>query len=173
MARFKRKSKKSRKAKRSAAKAARVRTVTRKVYVKAKRAKRKFKRVASERMNTKDIVMSVAGAGVGGIGGAFVLSKIPASVPTVASNAGVAALGGLLAAVGVKKRNRLIMGLGLGASAVGVRGLIANFVPTMAGYDDTPALAYSAPAMGTPFAGCMAAPFAGEMAAPFDGDDSV
>lgn len=171
MAKFK-KTRKSRKAKRSAAKAAKVRTVTRKVYVKAKRAKRKFKRVASQKMGAKDIVLSVAGAGVGGIGGAFVLSKIPAAVPAVASNGALAALGGLAAAFGVKKRNKMIMGAGLGAAAVGVRGLIANFVPTLAGYDDTPAIAYTAPALAAPFAGeTMAAPYAGCMAAPFDGDE--
>ena len=60
MARFKRKSKKSRKAKRSAAKAARVRTVTRKVYVKAKRAKRKFKRVARYRSHSAGIALGYA-----------------------------------------------------------------------------------------------------------------
>lgn len=171
MARFK-KTRKARKAKRSAAKAARVRTVTRKVYVKAKRAKRKFKRVASQKMSAKDIVLSVAGAGVGGIGGAFVLSKIPAAVPAAASNGALAVLGGLAAGVGVKKRNKILMGAGLGAAAVGVRGLIANFVPTLAGYDDTPAIAYRAPVqLAAPFAGEMAAPFAGCMAAPFDGDE--
>ena len=156
---------KKRSKKRGGKKAARkvsVKTVTKRVYVKAKKAKRKFRRVASERMGTKDIVLSVAGAGVGGIGGAFILTKIPAAVPPVAANGALAALGGVAAGMGVKKKNRLLMGLGLGAAAVGVRGLIANFVPTLAGYDETPVY------LPTP---TMAAPFAGEcMAAPFDGD---
>lgn len=156
--------------KKNARKASKVKTVTKRVYIKAKKAKRKFRRVAGERMGTKDIILSVAGAGVGGIGGAFVLSKIPAAVPPVAANGALAALGGVAAGVGVKKKNRLVMGLGLGAAAVGVRGLIANFVPTLAGYDDTPVY-LPASTMAAPFAGELAAPFAGEcMAAPFDGD---
>ena len=98
------------------------------------------------------------------------MSKVPAAVPPVAANGALAALGGVAAGMGVKKRNRLLMGLGLGAAAVGVRGLIANFVPTLAGYDDTPVY-LPAPQMSAPFAGELAAPFAGEcMAAPFDGD---
>ena len=169
MARIIKKRSKKRGGKKATRKAT-VKTVTKRVYVKAKKAKRKFRRVASERMGTKDIVLSVAGAGVGGIGGAFILTKIPAAVPPVAANGALAALGGVAAGMGVKKKNRLLMGLGLGVAAVGVRGLIANFVPTLAGYDDTPVY-LPATQMAAPFAGELAAPFAGEcMAAPFDGD---
>mgnify|MGYP006992141643 CR=1 FL=1 len=99
---------KKRSKKRGGKKAARkvsVKTVTKSVYEKAKKAKRKFRRVASERMGTKDIVLSVAGAGVGGIGGAFILTKIPAAVPPVAANGALAALGGVAAGMGVKKKN--------------------------------------------------------------------
>ena len=146
-------------------------TKTRVVKVKAKRGVRKFRRAASSPVSFKDAAFAVAGAGAGGIGGAFVVSKIPATIPTAASNGIVAALGAVVAAFGMKKRNRVIMGAGLGMGAVGVRGLVASAVPTMAGYNDVPTYI---PQLSAPFAGCMGAPIAapgGEvMAAPFDGD---
>ena len=146
-------------------------TKTRVVKVKAKRAGRKFRRASSSPVSFKDAAFAVAGAGAGGIGGAFVVSKIPATVPTAASNGIVAALGAVVAAFGMKKRNRVIMGAGLGMGAVGVRGLVASAVPTMAGYDSLPTYV---PQLAAPFDGCMGAPIAapgGEiMAAPFDGD---
>ena len=154
---------------------AKTRTVTKtkikRVYVKAKRAARRVRRAATQPVTKKDIVLAVAGAGVGSIGGAIVLSKLPASLPPMATNGGVAALGGVLTAVGLKKKNKLLMGAGLGMGAVGFRGLVANVVPIMAGYDALPV--YScAPALAAPLAAPFAAPFAGaeEMAAPFDGD---
>ena len=141
-------------------------TKTRVVKVKAKRAGRKFRRAASS-----PVSFAVAGAGAGGIGGAFVVSKIPATIPTAASNGIVAALGAVVAAFGMKKRNRVIMGAGLGMGAVGVRGLVASAVPTMAGYNDVPTYI---PQLSAPFAGCLGAPIAatgGEvLAAPFDGE---
>lgn len=146
-------------------------TKTRVVKVKAKRAGRKFRRAASSPVSIKDAAFAVAGAGAGGIGGAFVVSKIPATVPVAASNGIVAALGAVVAAFGMKKRNRVIMGVGLGMGAVGVRGLVASAVPNMAGYDSLPAYV---PQLAAPFDGCLAAPIAapGEvMAAPFDGDN--
>ena len=146
-------------------------TKTRVVKVKAKRGVRKFRRAASSPVSFKDAAFAVAGAGAGGIGGAFVVSKIPATIPTAASNGIVAALGAVVAAFGMKKHNRVIMGAGLGMGAVGVRGLVASAVPTMAGYNDVPTYI---PQLSAPFAGCMGAPIAapgGEvMAAPFDGD---
>ena len=113
-----------------------------------------------------------AGAGVGAVGGSFVITKIPATVPAAATNAGVAVLGAAVALFGMKKRNKALMGAGLGMGAVGVRGLVANVVPTMAGYDSLPAYTYT-PALAAPLAAPFAAPFAGseEMAAPFDGDN--
>lgn len=146
-------------------------TKTRVVKVKAKRGARNFKRAASDRVSFKDAAFAVAGAGVGGIGGAFVVSKIPDAIPVPATNGIVAALGAVVAAFGMKKRNKMIMGAGLGMGAVGVRGLVASAVPTMAGYDSTPAYV---PQLAAPFAGTLGAPIAmdGEcMAAPFDGDD--
>lgn len=147
-------------------------TKTRVIKVKAKKAGRKFRRAASQPMSFKDAAFAVAGAGAGGIGGAFVVSKIPATIPTAASNGIVAALGAVVAAFGMKKRNRVIMGAGLGMGAVGVRGLVASAVPTMAGYDSAPVYV---PQLAAPFAGCLGAPIgtpAGEsLAAPFDGDN--
>lgn len=147
-------------------------TVTKKVYVKAKKAGRKFKKAAGQRVNFKDAAFAVAGAGVGAVGGSFVITKIPETVPAAATNAGVAVLGAAVALFGMKKRNKALMGAGLGMGAVGVRGLVANVVPTMAGYDSLPAYTYT-PALAAPLAAPFAAPFAGseEMAAPFDGDN--
>lgn len=148
-----------------------VKTKTRRVYVKAKRAARRIRRAATQPVSKKDIVLAVAGAGVGSIGGAIVLTKIPASVPAVAANGGVAALGGVLTALGLKKRNKLIMGAGLGMAAVGVRGLIAGMVPTMAGYETAPRYTY-VPQIPATMAAPLAAPFDGEpLAAPFDGEE--
>lgn len=149
-----------------------VKTKTRRVYVNAKRAARRIRRAATQPVSKKDIVLAVAGAGVGSIGGAIVLTKIPASVPAMASNGGVAALGGVLTALGLKKRNKLIMGAGLGMAAVGVRGLIAGMVPTMAGYETAPRYYSYVPQIPATMAAPLAAPFDGEpLAAPFDGEE--
>ena len=161
---------------------AKTRTVTKtkikRVYVKAKRAARRARRAATQPVSKKDIVLAVAGAGVGSIGGAIVLSKLPATLPPMATNGGVAALGGVLTAVGLKKKNKLLMGAGLGMAAVGVRGIIAGFVPSMAGYDgETYTYVPQIPdaSMAAPFA----APFAGEtkyyepLNAPFDGEETI
>ncbi|MBO4708024.1 MAG: hypothetical protein J5594_05680 [Elusimicrobiaceae bacterium] len=152
-----------------------VKTKVKRVYVKAKRAARRARRAASQPVSKKDIVLAVAGAGVGSVGGAIVLSKLPASLPPMATNGGVAALGGVLTYLALKKKNKLLMGAGLGMAAVGVRGIISGFVPTMAGYDGN---YYSIPKLAAPFAGNyepLAAPFAGEyepLNAPFDGDSN-
>lgn len=146
-------------------------TVTKKVYIKAKKAGRKFKRAAVQRVGIKDAAFAVAGAGVGAVGGSFVLTKIPATISAAASNGAVAALGAVVAMLGMKKKNKALMGAGLGMGAVGVRGLVANVVPTMAGYDSLPAYTYT-PSLAAPLAAPFAAPFAGGecMAAPFDDD---
>lgn len=152
-----------------------VKTKTKRVYVKAKRAARRIKRAATQPVSKKDIVLAVAGAGVGSVGGAIVLSKLPASLPPMATNGGVAALGGILTYVALKKRNKLLMGAGLGMAAVGVRGVISSFAPTMAGYDE---VNYSyVPQIAAPMAAPFAAPFAGDsyepLAAPFDGEETI
>ena len=152
-----------------------VKTKTKRIYVKAKRAARRIKRAATQPVSKKDIVLAVAGAGVGSVGGAIVLSKLPASLPPMATNGGVAALGGILTYVALKKRNKLLMGAGLGMAAVGVRGVISSFAPTMAGYDE---VNYSyVPQIAAPMAAPFAAPFAGDsyepLAAPFDGEETI
>lgn len=155
-----------------------VKTVTKRIYVKAKKAARRARRAASQPVSKKDIVLAVAGAGVGGIGGAIVLSKLPEGVPDIAKNGGVAALGGVLTYVGLKKKNKILMGAGLGMGAVGIRGIIAGFVPTLAG-EQIPYMYETAPQIAAPFAGAyepMSAPFAGSyepMSAPFDGDETI
>jgi hypothetical protein len=159
-------------------KSGKTRTVTKtkikRVYVKAKRAARRVRRAASQPVSKKDIVLAVAGAGVGSVGGAIVLSKLPASLPPMATNGGVAAIGGILTYIALKKKNKLLMGAGLGMAAVGVRGVIAGFVPTMAGYDDSNYSYVPQIAVGGSYEP-LAAPFAGSayepLNAPFDGEE--
>lgn len=164
------------------AKAPKTRTVTKtvvkRVKVKAKKAARRARRAASQPVTKKDIILAVAGAGVGGIGGAIVLSKLPEAIPAMAQNGAVAGLGGLVTYFGLKKKNKVLMGAGLGMAAVGVRGIIAGFVPTLAGYDEVPLMYENAPQIAAPFA----APFDGyepmgasyePMNAPFDGEETI
>lgn len=160
-------------------KSGKTRTVTKtkikRVYVNAKRAARRIRRAATQPVSKKDIVLAVAGAGVGSVGGAIVLSKLPASLPPMATNGSVAALGGILTYIALKKKNKLLMGAGLGMAAVGVRGVIAGFVPTMAGYDDSN-YAY-VPQISSGTYEPLAAPFAGSayepLNAPFDGEETI
>lgn len=160
-------------------KSGKTRTVTKtkikRVYVKAKRAARRVRRAATQPVSKKDIVLAVAGAGVGSVGGAIVLSKLPASLPPMATNGGVAALGGILTYIALKKKNKLLMGAGLGMAAVGVRGVIAGFVPTMAGYEEPNY--YSVPQIAGGSYEPLAAPFAGSayepLNAPFDGEETI
>lgn len=124
---------KARKRRKSGGKASKVKTVTRKIYVSAKRKARKFKRAAGVKVTKKDVILSVAGAGVGAIGSAVVLQKLPATLPAVAKNGIITAAGGVLAYYGVKKRNMALTGFGTGMAAVGAKGLIGVAVPTLAG----------------------------------------
>lgn len=103
-------------------------TKTRRIYVGAKRKARRIKRAAGERMTPMDVVLAVSGAGVGSIGGSIAIAKMPASIPDVAKNGVLAALGGFLAYKGIKKKNRLIMGLGMGAAAAAATNLISGAV---------------------------------------------
>lgn len=103
-------------------------TKTRKIYVGAKRKARRIKRAAGERMTPMDVVLAVSGAGVGSIGGSIAIAKMPASIPDVAKNGVLAALGGFLAYKGIKKKNRLVMGLGMGAAAAAATNLISGAV---------------------------------------------
>lgn len=139
----------------------------RKVYVKAKEKARKVRRYAGQSVTKKDIILGVGGAALGGVGGALLLQKMPEAVPPMLQNGITAFAGGFLAYKGIKNRNKLLMGLGLGLGAVGARGLIGSVVPSLAGDDVLPGLEYN-PELSAPFA----APFAGPVdsfAAPLDG----
>lgn len=142
----------------------------RKIYVKAKEKGRKIKRYAGQSVTKKDIILGVGGAALGGVGGALVLQKMPEVVPPMLQNAITAIGGGYLAYKGIKNRNKLLMGLGLGLGAVGARGLIGSVVPSLAGDDVSevwPGYEYNNK-LNAPFA----APFDGPVdsfAAPLDG----
>lgn len=129
-----------------------VKTKTRRVYVAAKKAARRARRAGGERMGVADVVLAVGGAGVGSIGGSILLSKMPEAIPDVAKNSLMAAGGGFLAYKGIKKKNRLFLGLGLGAAAAAVTNLIGNVMSsgTVSG-DSWPMLASPYNTVGSPY----------------------
>lgn len=151
-------------------------TKTRRVYVAAKRKARKIRRAAGENMKASDIVLAVGGAGVGSIGGSILLSKMPAAIPDVAKNGILAGLGGFVAYKGIKKRNRLLLGLGLGAAAAGATNLIGSVI-SGGSSSSTSANTVSAPyaMLNAPYSTlngasrCLAAPLAG--ADLYDGEE--
>ena len=144
-------------------------TKTKRVYVGAKRKFRRARRAASERMSPVDIALAVGGAGVGSIGGSILLSKMPDAIPDVAKNGVLAAVGGFVAYKGLKRKNKLLIGLGMGAAAAGATNLIGSIVsgsttlsgcaPLAAPYA-TLAAPYSTVAAPAPSA-TLAAPLAG------------
>lgn len=139
-------------------------TKTRRVYVGAKRAARRARRAGGERMSTGDIVLAVAGAGVGSVGGSIALSKLPEGIPDIAKNGALAGLGGFLAYKGLRKKNRLFLGLGLGAAAAGVTNIIAGVV-SGSSVSGVPALYAPYNTVGTPYntvGACMGSPLAEE-----------
>ena len=147
-----------------------VKTKTRRVFVAAKRAGKRARRAAGERMNAADIVLSVAGAGVGSIGGSLLLAKMPEAIPDVAKNGILAAGGGFLAYKGIKKRNRLFMGLGLGAAAAAVTNIISGIMSggTVSGLSNLP-LAAPYNTLGAPYntlGACTVGAPLGEMGCP-------
>lgn len=148
-------------------------TKTRKIYVSAKRKARKIKRAAGERMSAADIALAVGGAGVGSIGGSILLSKMPDAIPDVAKNGILAAAGGFLAYKGLKKKNKLFLGLGLGAAAAGATNLIANVISgsTVSGCSalSAPYTQLSAPYTG--LNGSESAYLASPLSAPYDGEE--
>lgn len=153
-------------------------TVTRRIYVNAKRAGRKIRRAATQPVSKKDIILAVAGAGVGGIGGAIVLSKIPGN--DMVKNGATAAIGGAITYMAIKKKNKLLMGAGLGMATVGVQGILAGFIPSATSSEmmGAPYCYAQRPQLAAPFAGDyqpLSAPFAQAeaMSAPFDGDDTI
>lgn len=147
-------------------------TKTRRVYVAAKRKGRAIKRAAGERMSTADVVLAVAGAGVGSIGGSILLSKMPAAVPDIAKNGILAAAGGFVAYKGLKKKNKLFLGLGMGAAAAAATNLIGGLISgsTVSGCSlEAPYKMLAAPYSGLNGVSknCLAAP----LAAPYDGEE--
>lgn len=148
-------------------------TKTREIYVSAKRKARKIKRAAGERMSATDIALAVGGAGVGSIGGSILLSKMPDAIPDVAKNGILAAAGGFLAYRGLKKKNKLFLGLGLGAAAAGATNLIANVISgsTVSGCSALAAPYEQLAAPYTGLNGVESACLAAQLAAPYDGEE--
>lgn len=154
-----------------------VKTKTRRVFVAAKRAGRRARRAAGERMSAADVLLSVAGAGVGSIGGSIVLAKMPEAIPDVAKNGILAAGGGFLAYKGIKKRNRLFMGLGLGAAAAAVTNIISGIISggTVSGLSNLP-LAAPYNTLGAPYntlGACTVGAPLGEMGCPGGEDEEM
>lgn len=154
-----------------------VKTKTRRVFVAAKRAGRRARRAAGERMSAADVLLSVAGAGVGSIGGSIVLAKMPEAIPDVAKNGILAAGGGFLAYKGFKKRNRLFMGLGLGAAAAAVTNIISGVISggTVSGLSNLP-LAAPYNTLGAPYntlGACTVGAPLGEMGCPGGEDEEM
>lgn len=164
----------AKKKKRSSAPKTRTRTKvitkTRRVFVNAKKAGRRVRRAAGEKMGTMDIVLAVGGAGVGSIGGSILLSKMPESIPDVAKNGALSALGGFVAYKGLKKKNRLLLGLGLGAAAAGATNIIAGLIPSASTVNGCGALASPYYQLNAPYSGLNGA----ELAAPlYDGEQEL
>lgn len=140
-------------------------TKTRKIYVKAKRGARRVSRAAGEKMTAVDVALAVGGAGVGSIGGSILLSKMPEAIPDLAKNGILAAAGGFVAYKGLKKKNKLLLGLGLGSAAAGATNIIGGLVSgsTVSGCGSLAAPYYglNAPYSGLNGSECLAAPLAG------------
>lgn len=105
--------------------ATKIKYVTRNVVAKAKKAYRSGR---SWNVSKKDIVISIAGAGAGAVAAPLVVNVIPSAIPATASNALIAAAGGFLAYKGLKKKNMLITGAGMGMAASATAGLISGFL---------------------------------------------
>lgn len=96
------------------------------VKTKTKTVVKTVQKAGKINVTKRDIVLSVAGAGVGSVGGAILVQKMPAAVPDIAKNAIVAGLGGFLAYKGLKSKNMAFVGVGMGAAAAGAAGLIGS-----------------------------------------------
>lgn len=104
----------------------RVITKVKRVTVGAKRAAKRARRAVSVNVSKKDILVTCAAGGVGAIGSAFLVSKMPESVPDMGKNAIIVAVGAFAAYKGFKKRNKALIGAGIGAASVGAAGLVAS-----------------------------------------------
>ena len=105
--------------------ATKIKYVTRNVVTKAKKAYRSGR---SWNVSKKDIVISIAGAGAGAVAAPLVVNVIPSAIPATASNALIAAAGGFLAYKGLKKKNMILTGAGMGMAASATAGLISGFM---------------------------------------------
>lgn len=114
------------KAKKSGGTKTRVITKVKRVTVGAKRAAKRARRAVSVNVSKKDILVTCAAGGAGAIGSAFLVSKMPESVPDIGKNAIIVAVGAFAAYKGFKKRNKALIGLGLGAASVGTAGFVAS-----------------------------------------------
>lgn len=138
---------------RSAGKVAKkAKAAARRVVVKTKKIYRSAKGV---NLSKKDIVVSVAAGGVGAIGSALVLSKLPSTgvfANSKVKNGLVAAAGGFIAYKGMKMKKFPVAAAGIGMAAVAASNIIGDFMPaaatTAAPYINAPRLA--APIMRRP-----------------------
>lgn len=103
----------------------RVITKYKRVTVAAKRGAKRVRRAAGVSVSKKAIAVTVAAGGAGAIGSALVISKMPESVPDIAKNGIMVAIGAAVAYRGFKRRNNALIGAGIGAASVGVTGVIS------------------------------------------------
>ena len=103
----------------------RVITKYKRVTVAAKRGARRMRRAAGVSVSKKEIAVTVAAGGAGAIGSALAISKMPESVPDIAKNGIMVAIGAAVAYRGFKRRNNALIGAGIGAASVGVTGVIS------------------------------------------------
>ncbi|MBQ4230455.1 MAG: hypothetical protein II671_02795 [Salinivirgaceae bacterium] len=99
----------------------RVITKYKRVTVAAKRGAKRVRRAAGVSVSKKAIAVTVAAGGAGAIGSALVISKMPESVPDIAKNGIMVAIGAAVAYRGFKRRNNAL----IGAASVGVTGVIS------------------------------------------------
>lgn len=117
-----------------------------KVKTKTRTVVKTIKKAGKINVTKRDIVLSVAGAGVGSVGGAILVQKMPDAVPDIAKNAIVAGLGGFIAYKGLKSKNMAFVGVGMGAAAAGAAGLIGSVMTKV-----------STPSVSGPY--CLARPY--------------
>ena len=129
-----------------AKKRSQVPAVASKVKTKTRTVVKTIKKAGKINVTKRDIVLSVAGAGVGSVGGAILVQKMPDAVPDIAKNAIVAGLGGFLAYKGLKSKNMAFVGVGMGAAAAGAAGVIGSVMTKV-----------STPSVSGPY--CLARPY--------------
>lgn len=154
------------KAKKRGGRKTRVVTKIKRVTVGAKRAAKRARRALSVNVSKKDIIVTCAAGGAGAIGSAFLVSKMPDSVPDMGKNAIVVAVGAFVAYKGFKKRNKALIGMGLGAASVGTAGLVASAKSAAASTTTTVSAPLSAPLSAIAFdeAAALNAPIDAELA---------